>query len=115
MAERITEYLNDIPVHFVTLDEFGQEDLDNIARKWNLTVVWETQSFPMPPARMEKLLALPRSAYLAAWCVPLEVAATLEEFRDWMMARLRKPGNPWSSSKLRDATTLEGINETGDY
>jgi len=116
MADRIIEDWDGITVTFVSIDDFCQEDIDRIANQdkvANMTIVWATQDFPMPPARMEKLLALPKSSYAAAWCVPLEVAATLEEFRDWMMPRLRQvAANSWLPGGLDDFTLEGGINMT---
>ena len=112
-TERLIEDWDGIKVTFVTLDAFGIWDITRIANQdnvANLTVVWETQTFPMQPARMEKLQALPKSAYLVAWCLPLEVAATLEEFRDWYMPRLRKISENLFTHGLKDITMMKGIN-----
>lgn len=114
MADRIIEDWDGITVTFVSIDDFGQEDIDRIAAQdkvANLTVVWALYESPMSPARMEKLLALPETSYAAAWCLPPEVAATLEEFRDWMMPRLREcSANSWLPAGLSDMTLLKGIN-----
>jgi hypothetical protein len=115
MVERIVEDWDGITVTFVSIDDFGQEDIDRIATQdkvANLTVVWALYDSPMPPARMAKLLALPKTSCATAWCLPPEVAATLAEFRDWYMPRLREvSANSWCPEGLSDMTLLKGINK----
>ena len=87
MTARITDTWDNIEMTFVAVEDFGQPDLDRIAKKDSLTCIWVAT--PLTPAREAAIDNLPRTSYAFAFAVPAEIATTLEQFRDWMMLRLR--------------------------
>jgi hypothetical protein len=104
MAERITVEHEGLTYVFVLVEDFGSEDLERIAQKDAMTVIFVR--LPLNDERREAVDRLPRTEYATGWALPPEVVRTLEEFKDWWMARL--PADVWWHDPAGLGATLSG-------